>query len=163
MKSFLLKCALMFFSLVAVCGATHAQNPGELEMIKELWGMEKKAMLDEYMQFSQTEVMAFWPLYDEYMAEKQAIVQSRMRTLQDYAQNLTTLTDDKARELTNDVLDQDSSLNKLRKKYYKKMSKATSPLRASEFFQLERYLDTTISSEIQESIPFIGEINALKQ
>ncbi len=135
----------------------------EVGMIQELWGMEKKALIDDYMAFSATEADAFWPIYDDYMAAKQELSRNRIKLIMDYADNLGTLTSDKASELTMGVLNNDVKMNKLQKKYFKKMGKAITPLRAAEFLQVERYLDTTIRSEFQEAIPFIGEINALKQ
>ena len=39
------------------------------------------------------------------------------------------------------------------------MSKAVSPVRAAQFMQLENYLLTAIQMDIQDNIPFIGDLN----
>jgi hypothetical protein len=53
--------------------------------------------------------------------------------------------------------------SKMQGKYYKKMSKLVGGLNASRFFQLEDYLENNIRLAIQESIPFIGELDKTRK
>jgi len=154
---------LVFWSGFQLSGAYAQQADTEAEMLQELWGMAKKEIVSQYMEFSASESAAFWPVYEEYTAKRQVLANDRIKILGDYARNYTNLTDDKAAELTKVTLMNDIKLDKLQKKYYKKMKKAISPLRASQFLQLERYLNTAIRSELQEVIPFIGELEEVRQ
>jgi len=141
-----------------------AQPPQtEIEVIQETWGMAKKELVSQYMQFNDSEAAAFWPVYEAYMAERQALGNDRIRILADYADNYERLTDQKADDLTYVSLVNDIKLDKLKKKYFKKFKKAVSPLRASQFMQLENYLQTAIRHEVQEAIPFIGELEQTRQ
>lgn len=141
-----------------------AQNADtEAALLQKYWGKGKKALVKQYMEFSDAESAAFWPVYDAYMEKRQALGNDRIKIIGDYARNYTNLTDDKAAELTQTLLTNDLKLTKLEKKYYKKFKKALSPLRASQFLQMERYLNTAIRSELQEAIPFIGELDRMRQ
>lgn len=43
------------------------------------------------------------------------------------------------------------------------MSKAVSPLKATQFMQTEIYLQTQLRAVIQDEIPFIGELDKTKK
>lgn len=157
-----MKTFLKFLFLVCVTFLFVTPNfaqKDEGSVLQEMWGMEKKEIVREYMQFSPAEAEAFWPVYDAYMVERQKLGNDRLRIIEDYAKNYSTLTNQKAQDLTVAAMDNDLKISKLEKKYYKKFSKALTPLRASQFMQLDNYLYTTIRSEIQEAIPFIGELD----
>ncbi len=151
---------LVAFAFILVASALPAQS--EVDLIRQIWGQEKKELINQYLELSDQEAEAFWPLYESFMEEKAELVNARVAQIQDYGNNLTTMTSDKAKQITTAVLANDIKYLKLQQKYYKKMSKAITPLRASEYLQVERYLDTAIRSEVQEAIPFIGEIKQLQ-
>ena len=50
----------------------------------------------------------------------------------------------------------------LQKKYFDKMSKTIGGKQAAKFFQLEDYLENNIRLGIQESIPFIEQLDNTK-
>lgn len=142
--------------------SSQASYPEETEIIQNLWGMEKRAIIEEYMDFSESEVQLFWPVYDEYADKRKKLAADRIAILQDYVSNYDNLTNEKAEELTEKIFKNNSQLDKLQMKYYKAMKKAVSPIRASQFMQLEGYLQTIIRYEIQDALPFIGELEQRK-
>jgi hypothetical protein len=54
-------------------------------------------------------------------------------------------------------------MEKLLAKTYKKAKKAIGVTNAAKFIQLEIYFQTSIRMEIQDNIPFIGEIEKMKR
>jgi len=135
----------------------------ELQLVREQWGVDKKQLIMQYMKFNDAESKAFWPVYDAYMKQQKTLVDARIAVIKNYAKNYTKLTDAKAVELTNKVLDNDMAISKLQKDYFAKFSKAVSPLRASQYMQVEYYLQNTVKSMIQDEIPFIGELGKAKK
>lgn len=49
---------------------------------------------------------------------------------------------------------------KMFSKYYEKYKKAVGIVNAAKIIQFENYMQTTVQSEIQNAIPFIGEIES---
>ena len=43
-------------------------------------------------------------------------------------------------------------------KYYETAKKSVGALNASKFIQMEVYMQTAVRSELQEALPFIGEL-----
>ena len=127
--------------------------------MQNVWGMEKQALVKEYMTFNEAEAAAFWPVYEEYAAKRQEIGVRRIDIIMDYANNYEKMTNDKASSITNAVFKNNLQLEKLQQQYYKKMSKAIGALKATEFMQLEKYLDSVLRLQTQENIPFLKELD----
>jgi len=100
----------------------------------------------------------FWPIYDAYEEERRKLGRDRFMVIDDYAKNYDKLTNPKADELVQKIMLNDEAYGKLQKKYYEQVKKATSALVGAQFLQFENYIQTAIRSEIQEEIPFIGEM-----
>ncbi len=68
-----------------------------------------------------------------------------------------TMTEEQAELWMNDVIKLSAATDKLIVTYYKKIKKATSPIVATQFYQIEEYILTAIRMEVLEGIPFLGE------
>lgn len=161
MKKLSLKLILPLLLLNFCAVKMQAQNTenDEIKVIQAIWGMEKKAIVTEYMKFTDAEAAVFWPIYEQYQTEYQTLGKERITLISEYVNNLSSLTNEKVDEIMQGVLKNNVSVDKLQTKYYKKIKKEISPIRAAQFMQLEYYLQTMIRAEIQNNIPFIGELN----
>jgi hypothetical protein len=155
---------LLFFLFIAAFFFTEAQvtNDDELAMIKDYLKTEKKDLVKEYMKLDEAQSAKFWPVYDEFQEKRRNLSQERLQIIKDYGAQYPTMTDDQASNLVKRVFKNDEAYTKLQKSYFKKFSKATSPIKAAQYLQLEEYFRTMIRSEIQDAIPFIGEIDRKK-
>lgn len=137
-----------------------AQNTAmdEMAIIQEEWGMAKKEVVGAYMELEDSKAAAFWPVYDSYAMQRKDLGKERFGIIQDYADTYDNINNEQARDLTNRLFKNNIATEKLQLKYYKKMSKVVSPVEATKFMQLEKYIETVVQSEMQEIIPFIGEM-----
>jgi hypothetical protein len=115
------------------------------------------------MQIPEQQATAFWSLYDAYETDRRELGTRRYELIAEFADNYKNLTDEKADKIALGLLDNTIKLDKLHETYYGKIKKATSAITAAKFMQLEIYLQSQIRSEIQETIPFIGEIELLEK
>lgn len=140
--------------------ASYAQlSQDDVALFQSIYGKEKRDVVQQYMKLSEAESAAFWTLYDEYEAARKEIGKKRIQLLEVYAKNYNTLTDETADNLMTDVLAQTEAMTKLQMKYYAKMKKVITPLKAAQFIQLESYMDNAAKVELAENIPFLGEID----
>lgn len=147
---------LLLTLLVSI--GTFAQSTDEIDFVQSIWGMEKRALVEEYMDLSDQEGTTFWPAYDSYEASRKDLGKDRIAILEQYATDYESLTGEEATDLINRAIANNISIQKLMKKTYKNMSKSIDPLRVAKFVQLENYLLISIQMEIQQNIPFIGEL-----
>jgi hypothetical protein len=153
-------------SLIIFCSCVFTQaqigNDDELQMIKDYLKTEKKDLVKEYMKLDEAQSAKFWPLYDEFQGARRSLSQERMQIIKDYGTQYAGMNDDQASSLVKRIFKNDKAYTKLQEKYFKKFSKTVSPLKAAQYLQLEEYFRTMIRSEIQDAIPFIGEIERKK-
>ncbi len=157
------KTVLMYaFFLFASFGSFAQSNKEDIDLIQSAYGKSKKELIQAYMTIPESQKAAFWAEYDKYENERKAIGRERIALIEEYANNYATLDDKKASDLMGRKLKSVDSSTKLQKKYFGNMTKIIGGVQASKFFQLEDYLENNIRLMIQESIPFIDEIDKTK-
>ncbi|MEK6481064.1 hypothetical protein WJR50_26210 [Catalinimonas sp. 4WD22] len=160
-NTFAMTCIFTF--AIGMLAQTFAQSyKSETELIQDVWGMEKQEIIKEYMELNELEAQAFWPIYEEYAEKRKKIGAEKIDIIMEYAANYTNMADKKAADITNGIFKNNMKLEKLQKKYYGKLAKVIAPVRATEFMQLEKYLDNAMSYELQNNIPFLKEVDKLK-
>lgn len=104
---------------------------------ESLWSMKKKRMVLDYMDLSEGEKAAFWPLYENYYQAIRYIEMETVEILDLYHRSAGTLPPDDYERYTKRILLNDLLLAKVRRQYFKKFSKALSPVIATEFMQFD--------------------------
>jgi hypothetical protein len=130
-------------------------NKEEVDLIQAAFGMEKKAIVAEFVQPSDQHKDAFWNLYDEYETERKALGKERIELLTQYAESYLALTDDQADEWTKKVIELQKNTDKLIVTYYEKVRAVTDGIVAVQFYQIENYILTMIRMEILQKVPFV--------
>ncbi len=140
-----------------------SRTPDDLDIIQSVFGKEKKELVKTYMDLQGKADTAFWPIYDDYEAERRELVREKLAILAQYADNYAILNDEMVDKLSKDAFSNMKKTDKLHEKYYNKIKKAIGALKASKFMQMEIYLQRTVEATIMDEIPFIGELEILKQ
>lgn len=138
--------------------ATYAQSveQEEIDYIQSIYGMEKKMIVTEFLKLDETTSAAFWPVYDAYEVSRKELGKGRIELLQYLEENNDSLTDDKADYWMKEIIKLRTNSDKLLKSYYNKIKKATNPILAARFFQIETYLRTAQSFAVQDALPIVG-------
>lgn len=153
-----MKRTLTIAFLLFLAWGVKAQTSDDVAFFQSIWGMEKRAIVEDYMDLSEANAAVFWPLYEAYEVARKGLGKQRVANLSDYAKNYNTLSGEKATELINKAYSINVSMQKLFKKTFQKMSKAMDPVTAAKFIQLENYFMLIIQMTIQENIPFVDEV-----
>ncbi|GGZ27916.1 hypothetical protein GCM10007049_20980 [Echinicola pacifica] len=130
----------------------------EIQLIQSQFGMEKRELIEKYMNLSETEAPAFWVVYQNYESERQAIAKERIMLASRYVENYDQLGDDEMDGLAKKTIANNLKRSKLHAKYYTKFKKATSATQAAKFLQVDDYIHSTLRLSMQEEMPFIGEM-----
>jgi len=148
----------------ALAMTSFAQNSikEDVEIVQSVYGKSKSELVTQYMALSADQAALFAKVYDAYEVERKKLGKERVELINQYAINYAALTDDKVDAIVKGTLKNNQSLDKLYLTYYEKTKKAIGALNAAKFIQLEIYLQTEIRSALQNSIPFIGEIDMSK-
>ena len=157
-----MKKSIFIIALLSLSYAVMAQSDrAELEMIQSVFGMEKKAIVADFIQLEGAQADAFWKLYDEYEIERKELGKRRIALLETYAKNYPTLDDDTAEEILDEMISLQNSNDKFITTYTKKIKKEVGVKPAAQFLQIEVYLMSKIRTEILGSIPLIRDLENL--
>ncbi len=145
------------FSLVIMSAYTQSAKE-ELGIIQDLFGMEKKAAVAQFLNNGGEVGDDFWVVYDAYETERKALGKQRMDILEKYAEEYFNLDDSKTEAIMKETIALSKAYDKLVVKYYKKVKKTNGVKTATQFYQIEMYLKGYIRTVVLGSIPFVGEL-----
>lgn len=147
------KLTLLFIAIFAFSFVNAQSAKEEVDIMQAAFGMEKKAMMAEFVKVDAAQADAFWKLYDEYETTRKAYGKERINLLDKYVENYNKLTNEYADSWTKQVLSLQKKNDKLLVTYYNKIKKVTNPIVALQFFQAEGYILSGIRLSILEALP----------
>ncbi|MBN2173986.1 MAG: hypothetical protein JW731_07635 [Bacteroidales bacterium] len=148
----------LLMAVITIAWGSFAQSgKEEVDLLQAAFGMEKKAIVANFIKLDDAQKDAFWTLYDEYESERKENGKKRIQLLEQYAMQYNTMTAEQADAWTKEVIKLAAATDKLIVTYYNKIKKATNALVATQFYQIEGYILTSIRMEVLEGVPFIGE------
>lgn len=148
------KVTLLLLSLFTFAFAGAQTNKEEVELMQAAFGMDKKAVVAEFVKVDAAQKDGFWKLYDEYETSRKELGKKRIELLNKYAENYDKMTNEFADSWTKEVLTLGEKTDDLLVSYYNKVKKATNPIVALQFYQIEGYILSVIRASILESVPF---------
>ncbi|MXV51159.1 hypothetical protein GS399_09275 [Pedobacter sp. HMF7647] len=154
---------LFLFSIAAFGASAQSSGKEDLAIVQSVFQKDKKQLVSQYMTLDSAQSQSFWKVYDEYEAKRKDLSTERVGIISDYAKQYATLTDEQAGSLAKRMLSNDKSNLSLQTSYFKKFSKAVGAKNAAKFYQLDNYLQTVIRANVQDQIPFIGELNKTRK
>ena len=150
------KLSLLIVAVALTLGTAFGQA-NEIEMFQSMYKIEKKAMLMDFLQLSEENAKVFWPIYEEYEAERVKLGARRIELIQKYSEEYETLTDEQADALMSESFTIRMKEEKLQQKYYKKVKKEMTALLAVQFIQFERFVRTSVDNKLNSQLPLVGE------
>ena len=151
--------SLTVILLVAITTSFAQTNKEEVEFFQSIFGMEKKALVSEFVSLDGEAATAFWSLYDAYETERKANGQKRIALIDKYANSYMDLDDETTDEMVAESMKIHATQYKLIKSYYKKINKVSGSKAAAQFYQLELFIQDATGVALMEQIPFIGEFD----
>lgn len=127
----------------------------EIVLIQSAFGMEKRALVEDYMGLAKTS--QFWMVYESYEAERRVLIKQRILTINDYLESFESLTDSDANRIARAIIANNVSIANLQKRYHKRFNKVVSPTETAKFMQLDSFIQNTVLLAMAESLPFIGD------
>lgn len=147
-------CCLMC-TTAAAQSLTDADINALVEMLRTDLKANKRAVIIQNVALTDAQSKAFWPVYREYETELFKINDQRMAILKDFSDRYASIQDKDSKEFAARYLDFENDRLKLKKNYFKKFSKATSPKTAAKLLQIENKIQMLIDLQIASSVPLI--------
>jgi hypothetical protein len=147
---------LCIFALTAT-SAFAQDSKTDMQILLEKVKADKKVVVAANMGLTESEGKAFWPIYDAYQKDLQAINERLAKTILAYADayNKKSLTDAQAKQLTDEVLAIDQDELTLRKTYAARVGGALPGMKAARYLQIENKIRAAIRMDLAAGIPLV--------
>jgi soluble lytic murein transglycosylase-like protein len=128
-----------------------------LEIIHEKLKADKKLIVSQYMELTESEAKKFWPVYDEYQKELQKSNERLLRLLQSYAADYKSksLTDEKAKKLLDEWIAFEQDEAKRRRDYAPKVLQALPAKKAARYLQIENEYRILLRYDLAATVPLV--------
>jgi hypothetical protein len=123
--------------------------------LREEAGQDRRNIVRANMLLTETEGARFWPLYDDYRAERKKIGDRKVRLITDFLAQKNSMSEDEARVLANEDFAIEKDTSELKTKWYKKMTKELSERTVARFFHIDEKLDAAADLALAANIPLI--------
>jgi hypothetical protein len=137
--------------------AAQSDKPDRLEIIHDKLKADKKAIVEKYMELTESEAKKFWPVYDEYQKDLQKGNERLRALLESYAADYKnkSLTDEKAKKLLDDWIVIEKDEGSRRGAFAPKVLQALPPKKAARYLQIENEYRILLRYEIAANVPLI--------
>ena len=126
-----------------------------IQMLRDEVGKDRREIVKANMLLTSSEAARFWPIYDEYVADRNKLGDRRVKLITDYAASRNSMSEDEANRLLRESLDLDKERAELKEKYVKRFEKELSARTTARFFHIESKLDATVDAARAAKIPLI--------
>jgi hypothetical protein len=129
------------------------QERDMIEVLRQQVKNDRQAVVAANMNLSEKQSEAFWPLYKEYHAEREPLVDTRVNLLTEFRDNYMGMTADQATQILQDALKFEADIVSLKQKYRSKFLKVLAPRATLRYYQIENKIDTVIDMELASVVP----------
>ena len=153
------KNTILFFAAILFLNFTFAQtfSKEEVEVVQNLFGSEKKVIIENNIDLSGVDSDKFWKLYNEYEDERKKVAEEKLDLLYKYTTKKGAISEIQAENLLNKAIPLRAAEDNLILKFTKRMKRETSALVAAQFYQIEHYISDGIRFNVLDNINFIQD------
>ena len=146
-------------ALAAFAGPASGQSrpSGNMEILREKIKADKKLAVAVHMGLTRAEEKSFWRIYNEYQRDLEKLNKRIGRLLRSYAKDYRnkTLTDAKARKLTDEFLSIEQAEAKLKGSYVPKLNVVLPAKKVARYLQIENKIRALIRYDIAAEVPLV--------
>jgi len=155
-----MKKTILFIAAILFINVSFSQDYSieEVEIVQNLFGAEKKSIIENNIDLSGVDSEAFWSIYQEYETSRKELGKEKIELLHKYTSKKGAVTNAQADDLLKAAVPLREREDKLILNYTKKLRKATNSLVAGQFYQIEHYISDGIRFSVLHNIDFIQNI-----
>ena len=152
---------LLVLSLLVFTSLSFAQiqsfDSTYIEGLKKDLAGTFKEIVKENLKLTEDEAKIFWPLFDEYMAARNPIMEKRVSITEEYMMNYYALDDATAKDLINKAVESNQDLLDLRKEYLNKMFEQLPAPLVGKFFQIDNRVSALVDLVRMSATPLVRD------
>jgi predicted outer membrane protein len=148
--------ALLMFGL-APLSVAQEKPADKMQILRDKIKADKKLLVAENMELTESEAQGFWPIYDQYQKDLQKINQRIANLLESYAADFRgkSLTDAKAKQLIEEAVAIEQAEANLKSTYAPQLSKVLPVKKVARYLQIENKIRAVVKYDIASGVPLV--------
>ena len=145
-------------TILVVSPAVSQDKPADnMQILRDKVKADKKLLVAANMELTESEAKGFWPVYEKYQKDLSAINQRIINLIESYAEayRAGNITDEKARNLTSELVAIEQSEGGLQASYVPKLSKVLPPKKVARYLQIENKIRAAVKYGLAAEIPLV--------
>jgi len=156
-KTAVLLVATLFMTPAFAQNAPADKPADNTQILRDKIKADKKLVVAANMELTESEAKGFWPVYDAYQKDLEAINKRMVAMIKAYADayNTKSMDNEKAKKLTSDFLAIQADEVKHMQSYVPKLSKVLPATKVARYLQIENKIRTIIKNELVDQVPLV--------
>jgi hypothetical protein len=128
-----------------------------MQILRDKIKADKKLLVAANMELTESEAKGFWPVYDAYQKDLEALNKRAKEMVKTYADawNTKSMNNEKAKKLTTDFLTLQADEVKLMQSYVPKLGKVLPDTKVARYLQLENKIRTIVKYDVAAGVPLV--------
>ena len=128
-----------------------------MQILRDKLKADKKVLVAANMQLTDAEAKAFWPIYDQYQNDLNAVNKRLGEAILAYADAYKAgpISDGSAKKFLDEAIAIDDAEAKLRRDYAAKLTAAIPAAKAARYLQIESKIRSAVRYEMAAAIPLV--------
>jgi hypothetical protein len=128
-----------------------------MDVLRAQLDLDKRAVVEDNLVLTESAAAAFWPIYEDYQRELQAIDERVVRLVNEYVEAYRngSITDATAKRLLDESLALDEAEVALRKRYAARLDGVIPSVEAARYLQIERKIRAVVEFDLSDRIPLV--------
>jgi len=139
--------------LVPATGLMAQQERDVIEVAKSQVQTNRQGLVAENLMLSESESEVFWPVYRSFHAERDVLVDRRIKLLREFRDNFDGLSQEQATQMLDDYFTLQEESLALRKKYLQNFRQVLADKTTLRYYQIENKMDAIIEYELSQVVP----------
>jgi hypothetical protein len=146
----------MVIAALGTAPALAQDKPADnMQIVREKIRADKKLVVAETIEMTESEAKAFWPVYEAYQRDLAKINDRTIRLIDDYAENYGAMSDQAAKKLMDEFMAIEMEHLKMRQSYLPRFRQVLPEMKVLRYYQLENKIEAVVNYELAASIPLV--------
>jgi hypothetical protein len=126
-----------------------------MEALREQARADKRAVVAQVLQLTESEAKAFWPVYNAYQSDMVSHYDRLLKLINTFAKSYDAMTDATATTLLTEYLTLEKNHVGLLSAYLPRFQKVLPPLKVARLYQVENKIRALVNYELAREIPLV--------
>jgi hypothetical protein len=157
LATLILTIAAVMMILTVSPAVSQDKQADNMQILRDKVKADKKLLVAANIGLTESEAKGFWPVYEAYQKGLMAINKRIAGLIVSYAEDYqaNTLTDEKAKKLTAELVSIQKAEAELQASYVSKLSKVLPPKKVARYLQIENKIRAVVKYELAAQIPLV--------